>query len=381
MNYSLKNSNKKITYLTLVVFLASWPLSFYGFQKHQNIDLTVAFTFLFFAITLVWQIEERTKFNFLTRQALFVGCLVIMFSILSVLSETPLYEVLVGIKPLILFFFFFLSVSEVGLPNLPSKLSTQVVKITCYLMFAKYLGSHLLGLNDRPYLFTENNYELVLPLAVLFCVKGKTVKFSLLLISTIILSGSKSAIGSLLLLPVLIFAFNRNFVFKNIIFLILAIVAFSVYNFGLLDGIDRIFYLNSVLAFYDTSILNLLFGNFRIEPLQSGLCEAVKYMGPEKVIFDGENYICYSRVVNFISLRLFIDYGIVFAVLFLLCWFTCLIKVFPMQVALSLFLIGFLNGLSVNGFGNIFFFITLLLVYSFRRHKKSTRADYILHSG
>ena len=187
------------------------------------------------------------------------------------------------------------------------------------------------------------------------------------------MSGSKSGIASLILLPIILYTYRQNLIFKFNLYFLYSFSYFIYVNFfETLVSIDRVFFLTNILKFYDTSLLNILFGNFQISPLQNGVCHALSYM-TEKVSFDGEKYICFSRVINFTSIRLFVDFGFVFGLLIFYFWFFALTKLFPFHNAVALFFIGLLNGLSVSGFGNIYFVIAMLLILSANK-KKSVSA-------
>lgn len=368
MKYSLKNSSLTFTLVTMGVFLIAWPLSFYGFQKFENIDLSFLFNILFIVAVLVWNIEKNSVFRFISTPAFLSLLILLLFTLVSLANQVPPYEVLIATKPLIIFTFLFYSMSKTGFPSIPSNLATQIMKITCVLMFLKYSASLVFSLNQRPFLFHENNFELVIPLALLFCLKQKSLVFSTILISIILMSGSKSGIASLILLPIILYTYRQNLFLKFLIFFSFILFSYFIYVnfFETLISIDRVFFLTNLLKFYDTSLLNILFGNFQISPLQSGVCNALSYMA-EKVSFDGEQYICFSRVINFTSIRLFVDFGFVFGLLIFYFWFFSLTKLFPFHNAVALFFIGLLNGLSVSGFGNIYFVIALLFILSANR--------------
>ncbi|MDB9965149.1 hypothetical protein OAD55_01065 [Planktomarina temperata] len=179
------------------------------------------------------------------------------------------------------------------------------------------------------------------------------------------MSGSKSALGSLVLLPIISWAYRQNFMVKFVLSCLLLLATTSLIRFGFFDEVDRFIYVTNIYSFYDFSPLNLFFGDFYISPLLSSACETFKYMGYEKVTNEGAKYVCYSRVANFTTIRLFVDFGLFFGACFCLFWFVNLKKLFPEKIAVNLFFIGILNGLSVSGFGNIFYVITLLLMYSY----------------
>ncbi|ERL47087.1 N-formylglutamate deformylase protein [Candidatus Micropelagos thuwalensis] len=368
MKYSLKNSSLTFTLVTMGVFLIAWPLSFYGFQKYENIDLSFLFNILFIVAVLVWNIEKNSVFRFISTPAFLSLLILLLFTFVSLVNQVPPYEVLIATKPLIIFTFLFYSLSKAGFPSIPSNLATQIMKITCVLMFLKYLASLVLSLNQRPFFFHENNFELVIPLALLFCLKQKSLVFSTILILIILMSGSKSGIASLILLPIILYTYRQNLILKFLIFISFILFSYFIYVnfFETLLSIDRVFFLTNLLKFYDTSLLNILFGNFQISPLQSGVCHSLSYM-TEKVSFDGEQYICFSRVINFTSIRLLVDFGFVFGLLIFYFWFFALTKLFPFHNAVALFFIGLLNGLSVSGFGNIYFVIALLFILSANR--------------
>lgn len=365
MNYSVKYSSKSIFYLTLSAFVTAWLLSFYGFRKHQDIDSTTIFIVLFFASSTIWNIKKYSFFRTISKYSFFVLLFLCFVTVNSLLNGTPIYEVLVATKPLILFIFLFYSISKVGLPLLPQNFALQVMKITSALMFVKYSISHVLNLNDRPFLFTENNFELVMPLGLLFCCRNKSLGLTILLLLVIFMSGSKSAIGCVVLLPIISFAYTQNFMVKFVLASFLLLATTSLIRFGVFDDVDRFVYITNIYSFYDFNPVNLLFGDFHISPLLSSACEMFQYMGPEKITKEGAKYVCYSRVANFTTIRLFIDFGIFFGACFCFFWFVNLKKLFPKKTAVNLFFIGILNGLSVSGFGNIFYLITLLLMYSY----------------
>ena len=364
MNYSDKYSSKSIFYLTISAFVAAWLLGFYGFRKHHDIDSTNIFIVLFLVSSIIWNIQKYSFFTTISKYSFFVLLFLCFVTVNSLLNGTPIYEVLVATKPLILFIVLFYSISKVGVPSIRQNFAFKVMKITSILMFAKYLISHLLNLNDRPFLFTENNFELVVPLGLLFCYPKKSISLTILLLLIILMSGSKSALGSLILIPIISWAYRQNFMVKFALSMLMISVVTSLIRYGFFDEIDRFVYISNIYSFYDFSAVNLLFGDFQVNPLLSRACETFKYMGPEKVTQEGTTYICYSRVANFTSIRLFIDFGIFFGVCFYSFWFVNLKKLFPEKIAVNLFFIGFLNGLSVSGFGNIFYIITILLMYS-----------------
>lgn len=364
MIYSVKHTNKISFYLALCGFLTAWVISFYGFRKHQDIDSTTIFIVLLLTSITIWNIKKNSFFRIISKYSFVVLIFFCFVTTNSLLNGIPIYEILVATKPLILFILIFYSVSKVAIPRLPQNFAIQVLKITSALMFVKYSISHLLSLNDRPFLFTENNFELVIPLGLLFCYRNKSSGLTILLILVILMSGSKSAIGSLILLPIISFAYSHSFLVKFVFASLLFFATASLIKFGIFDEVDRFVYFTNIYTFYDFSAVNLLFGDFQISPLFNKTCEAFNYMGTEKVIQEGGKYVCYSRVANFTSIRLFIDFGIFFGTCFYYFWFVNLKKLFPKKIAVNLFFIGFLNGLSVSGFGNAFYLIMLLLIFS-----------------
>ena len=364
MNYSINYSSKSISYITLTAFVAAWLLSFYGFRKHHDIDSTIIFIVLFFISSIVWNIQKRSFFTSISKFSFFIIFFICFVTVNSLLNGTPIYEVLVATKPLILFIVLFYSMGKVGLPLVSRNFALQMMKITSALMFVKYSISHLLNLNDRPFLFTENNFELVIPLGLLFCYKNKSKGLTILLLLVILMSGSKSAIGSLILLPIISYAYRKNFMVKFGLAGLLILAITSLIRFGVFDEVDRFVYITNIYSFYDLSPVNVFFGNFQVSPLLSEACELFKYMGPEKVTQEGGRFVCYSRVANFTTVRLIVDFGIFFGVFFFFSWFINLRKFFPENISINLFYIGFLNGLSVSGFGNIYYIIMLLMMYS-----------------
>ena len=107
MKYSLKNTSLTFTLVTMGVFLIAWPLSFYGFQKYENIDLSFLFNILFIIAVLVWNIEKNSVFRFISTPAFLSSLILLLFTSVSLVNQVPLYEVLIATKPVIIFIFLF----------------------------------------------------------------------------------------------------------------------------------------------------------------------------------------------------------------------------------------------------------------------------------
>ncbi|TVZ08244.1 hypothetical protein JM80_0728 [Cellulophaga sp. RHA_52] len=236
-----------------------------------------------------------------------------------------------------------------------------------WVFLIKYITSIVFFGNNRPIVFYENNYELML-LSLLFYLKnivvqeGVSVKDQVFLSTIFILSGSKSGILILLFMLSII---NYKYLAKKahiivpfvFVLTITAIFIFKQRMGGTFDieKIDRFKFLMVFLSeVEDWSILDFLIGADRITSLSSFACGKLGYY-QSLFSYSGDGS-CYSVIFHSFILRVIYDHGI-FGLLFM-CYFVYkILKVsgFTKKQCYTVLGIALLNGLSVSSFNSIYF--------------------------
>ena len=231
----------------------------------------------------------------------------------------------------------------------------QIFRVILLAAFMKYGISHLAGLNDRPFLFHENNFELPFFL-ILYLTIYRRIKFNLdifLLVSIFGLSGSLSGAA------ILIFAllFDKRFLLLFVpIGLFLLLGGYQSVNVTVFDRIsslqdeERVIWIDDLFEARENEgkpISGLLFG--RPGPLPPEFCETLKHANlPDLSRPDW----CFSRVLHGNIPRLVVDFGLVPTFLFGISFFYFLAMHLGWRRSFMMTSIIFLNGLSVSGFGN-----------------------------
>lgn len=244
-------------------------------------------------------------------------------------------------------------------------------------LFLKYSYSLVLDLTprmgERPGLFVENNFELMLPILLFLLISQVFGVYemrwsSLLLFVVVFISGSRSALVSLFF--VLFVLYIRNDLKSYLVVIattLLGAVAtyFTFYdrmNGKYIDEIDRVRFLFYFLEEVKTwGISNFLLGAERLTALSDSTCSA---LSPYKSLFsysgDGS---CYSVILHSYILRVLFDHGVV--AFFILCgsvYWLMFRATSSNRVAIGGVGCLLLSGLSVSSFNSVFVAISLMLI-------------------
>lgn len=244
------------------------------------------------------------------------------------------------------------------------------------LFFLKYSLSILLGLNYRPVLYLENNFEMLF-LTLLFYLKfvltGKVSRFDWFIVSLItFMSLSRSAIPVYILVASSII-FDKLTIRKLsflTIFIALAGYLFSMILFersggASFDSIDRVVFFQ-VFAdeLSNASIINFFIGLDRISPLSADSCHALRfYNGLFSYNNDGS---CYSVILHSFLFRVILDHGLIILGLLLFSTYKYLrLSKYTKKVSMVVVFATFLNGLSVSSFNSVIFPLIMILFIGF----------------
>ena len=253
----------------------------------------------------------------------------------------------------------------------------QLFNFLMVLFFLKYLVMAVLRLDDRPIVFVENNFELML-LYAFFLIRYSVTREKYIgilvllgLITLLSLSRSSLLMYSILVLYVIYTTFKKTWVFIiPLICVVLAIVVDYIFSqrSGSLEEIDRYkFFLVFLDQVKEWNVWNYLFGAERITPLDYYSC---KSLGHFRNLFSfSNNGTCYSVILHSFLLRVILDHG--FLGLFFIIYATSALlrssKVDKGTIWVFIAIV-LVNGLSVSSFNNLFFAISMVVLMTANYH-------------
>lgn len=235
----------------------------------------------------------------------------------------------------------------------------------------KYLLAFVLGTDDRPIVYEENNFELML-LYALFLVRYRITSEKYLLIMGVLavitllsLSRSSLLMYSLLVLYVFIKSFPKTWVFiVPVASVMMGVMIYYIFSqrSGSLEEIDRYKFM---LVFWsevrDWNAWQWLTGNERITPLSYYSCADMSYF--KRLFSYSGDGTCYSVVLHSFLLRVILDHGLLGLIFIIYATWLMLSKSGMEKDALFVFLaIVVINGLSVSSFNNLFFAISMVFL-------------------
>ena len=262
-------------------------------------------------------------------------------------------------------------------------IATHLFKLITICFLMKYIVAKYIYDINRPGIFTENNFELVL-LTVLFTYlhrvgQLKSYVWPLLLFALVLISGSRSGFLSLIIAymtssPHFRFRFWMS-VLVIPIFLIFTVLLFDTRldTLSNIDKIDRYVFMRFfTYELRDFSIWQYIVGWPPMTPLSVDTCSKLSFY--KSLFSNGNEDICYSVILHIFYLRTILDHGIL-GLLFLILGFFIALKNCGLNSSLSLALLmqGLINGLSVSGLGNTYYIFGIFLVISAHhsRHKET----------
>lgn len=362
--------------LFFAVFIILAVFSFLFYEKTNAIPATTIFDILIlFAVIITRPVLKNKKIALLF---LFLFLYVLLsFTYSIVLNGNHILDFLLGYKAffyLVLLSFFW--GKKIGEP----RHLTLLFRVLIIFFTLKYAISIFGGLNGRPWLFRENNFELMF-LALLFLLKfnltGNVKFFEWVLVTVIfILSGSKSA------LPIFIVV-SASILFQNItikklalgisIVCVLSVAFISVMLKKIaqtgFEGIDRLAFLRVFMSeMNSSSFTEIIFGHARITPLMESSCKSLQFFqGLFSFSNDGS---CYSPILHTFILRTIFDHGVVGLIVVIWATHYLLRKSgYSIKVCLIFNLVMLLNSLSVSGYSSGFFALAMVLFLGFAQKR------------
>jgi hypothetical protein len=271
----------------------------------------------------------------------------------------------------------FYGISTSGIPEF----NQEIFKITKFLTLALLISYSyqffLIESFGRPYLITENNYEIgLLTLLFVTCIQISTReellklgKWIPLLIGVGVLGQSKS--GTFSIVVVVLFYVSREYKFnastplKFLLLISSASLSFFALSFlrGIsLSGTDREYFFYIFRdEIFGRNIFESIFGNGILQPLSTDSCTALIYFALQ--LIPNGNGVCYSVIFHSFILRLIIDFGF-FGLIF--C-FVALVKIYQRKTlgAGTLFFIAIIviNSISVSGLNNPYIALPTLIYF------------------
>ena len=352
----------KLEFLMTFLFSIALSVAFIGYSKYTYIDIR---PFADVLIAIILTIAAARNKTFIRLNAyLFIYLVFILYIIISIFLNfkfSYFSHYLITLKQ-ILYVSIFIFASQTIIKCIRLRYLLSLYQILLLFALTKYSVSLVFELNDRPLLFTENNFEIPF-FAILYCFLlpsfHKPSREFLLIVLLVALSGSSS--GLLVLIFVTIITFEKHLdafriiIISPVIITLIGVGLFAKFSNGL-EAIDRFHYL--LAAFETLSVrdgIGIAFGY--IGPLEKESCDALNYMSG-KFADDGS---CFSNIVYIGIIRTIIDYGVIGSLLLYFSLYRALRNNHSGGLCFAIIAITAMNGLSVSGLYNNMIALSILL--------------------
>ena len=367
-NPSFGKNYETVIFYTFATLIFQQILSSLNIIKFELVDSTTVLEILYFGIAIsLISITPRT--NLIKAFILiFIFLLIILFS--SQIS-TPLYETISATKWLLFTSCLYLMDTRklISVRFLSNLLNLLVISTFIFYTLQKIaFGNHF-----RPYLFTENNYEIAL-LSGILCLrfildnsrkKGYDKLAIILFVIIIFLSGSRSgAICGLISLYAIYSHTNKNKKTPVTLLFSLPFIYGTSYVFNSRgqnnQSIDRIYFFQIFISeMQNKNWFEWIFGSLRITPISNDGCYALKFY--QTLFADPINLSCYSVVFHSILLRILYDFGLIGLLMSFILIFSILRNEIGKKLSITLLLVSLINGASVSGINNVYVMFPIFL--------------------
>lgn len=361
------------TFALVTFFLISFVFMFLDRSVHFILafDLFISLSILFFRINLSSFIQLILVVLYLFYNVSFV-----------LLNYGPEYlrDLFITIKFLI-YFSILLCIYRQEVISRDSL--NRIVNILLFLFMVKYVIMRVLG-EPRPSLYTENNFELCF-LSILYIVNvysGYSSKFKfLILVSIILISGSRSAVLGLFLIYLYEFKplkgsivnLTVKLIFLGMLLGILGFVIMSRMTAGGVEEVDRyVFLMAFIQSVKQFSFLELLIGAPPLTALAPEICQRLEFYQPLFSSVDPNT--CYPVILHSFWFRIILEHGIVFTSIFLILIFKVLLsKGFSVRISLYVLALLGINGLSVSSYNSSIIFMALIIISLMKRPQSTNK--------
>lgn len=241
----------------------------------------------------------------------------------------------------------------------------------------KYGYSVALGLADRPGVYIENNFELIMLMGLFYLAwpwlgPRRNLLF-LVLAGIVLVSGSRSAALGLICIYLPLFVRTSNRAWPLHVGGA-AVVGYAVYwlfsSRAEQDAgapLDRLVFFDVFrYEVRDWPLWEFFTGAFPLTPLSPGSCGSLRFY--EALFSQTDPGVCYSVILHSYFLRAAFDHGILgLGLLYGLIWLGLRRSRVPVRDALALLALISVSGLSVSAFNNVFVAITLAVAMGLDR--------------
>ena len=359
----MKNDiTERLMTIALSILILQSLFRIFGLIDNEFVDPTKFFEFTFFAVAFLSLRLENVGNIILSFLIILSWATVVL---LSYLEDAPVYESIRAYKWL-LYLVAILCIGEQSkLRNawLRKYYLTLLTSMTFFYTFLIFRD----GFSTRPQLLLENNYEcaFLIGLFVLnFSQRNldftrKNLAWNIALVTTVILSGSRSALISLILVLSGIYLAHRNFsrlkimgFILSISTLIVALLSWMIRGSSL-QSVDRFVFLQLFLHEYSLkSDISKLLGAWVINPLSSETCVKLRFYS---VLQNDESLgSCFSVILHSFILRSLYDFGLIgtLAIFFAYVWL--LRRNLESTLVICITAIAIANSMSVSGINNVY---------------------------
>lgn len=268
----------------------------------------------------------------------------------------------------------FLSPFFVNKSLFSEKFMENVFLLLLFSALVKYFYVQGLGIDDRPKLLLENNYELMTLLLLFTYVviarvrKGEEAPLWMLMTVSlvIVLSGSRSAV--LGLVPVaLAFYFRmtlRHILLGGLGFALMLILVYTVFasRGSSLEDIDRFrFFLLFLGEIREFGVSQILFGTFPLQPLDSYTCKSLHYY--QSLFSSAGDGRCYAIIFHSFFMRVFFDHGLAgILICYVVIWKCLSLSGFSRKEIIVILSFPTFSALSVSAFGTSFVALPICMI-------------------
>lgn len=362
-------------FLFVLSFLAIGSLgSFFGLGRYNIFPTKLIFElFVFFVLVSKLIVGELKLRNDLSALFYLLSCYFLLTFVYFLGSDQvgTIYDFLMAYKVVI---YMVVSVFFVGRRTISKDGIINVFYVLAIAMLIKYVLSIFMGYSERPGLYDENNFELMLLIFSFyskFILENKIKKFDLVIVLSIfILSGSRSGIISVI--PFLFFIDTRKFgvntLSKVILLIFVSVLAMFIFldrmaNISIYE-IDRVRFLFVFLSEIENwNFINYVFGTEPLTPLSySGALDLTYYKG---LFSNHDKNITFSVVLHSFLLRAIFDHGLLGLWVIIFFYFKILfLSGFTRNECFAILGVLLMNSLSVSSLNSVFSILGIMLLCS-----------------
>lgn len=351
----------RLSFLILFLWVSKLIFQIPGYLILNFIELL-----LFFSVVLMT--FKNNKINKSSSLFILFTIFIIFYAVNSININIPFKVILIQIK-----WFVYLFVLNKLYIKFPFKIRYKKLLYT-YLFI--YLFERIILSIERPEWLIENNFEIVLFAFFLIQITNlKLLKNNLFVWVTffliLLLSNSKSGIfiGSFLFCYSLINTF-RNY--KILYFVIFSVIIFGTVRSYILPNLDNLLMIDRIVFTQEfindinsRNIYDIIFPNMQVEPINLSSSSPL-YFYEDLFIND----VAYSSLYHIMNYRLIFNFGVFGLILIYLSINCSLQKLYSKKKGRVLLFFLFLNGLSVSGINNTYWFFIIVLILNELNLKK-----------